>query len=270
MPDKKQPTIDLVIAPIEMTWPQLTNLVQTAEKIGIGAIRVWDHLTGESEDSDRRCMECWTLLSALAPLTNTIILSPMVINPLHRDPATLAVMIATLQEISGDRLEIGIGAGTGPGGINSREQEVLGRKLKGAKARRALLESYITQIREIWSGQVPHYKKLDTPPPLFIGGFGPKMATIAGDIADGFVTSAIVPEYPELITLAKQVTTRRHYPIILTDEFDAAAQRLEEDPDWLNKLRAKGVDRLALTVHHADSKAVNVIEQFAAKIKSTP
>ena len=264
----KKLKIDLVVAPIEMGWQEMIILAQTAERIGCGALWIWDHLTGSSENSKSRCMECWTVLSALAPLTNSISLGPLVFNPLHRDAVTLAVMCATLQEISGGRLEIGLGAGSGPGGVNAREQEILGRTLQGAKERRRMLQDYVSQIRKIWSGDVPHYNQLNNPPPLLIGGFGPRMATMAGKIADGFVTSTVVPNHIELISLATREAGRKNYPIIVTDELEDARQRLADDREWIKKLIAAGVRRLAVTVRHADQATVAAIEEFAAAVEA--
>ena len=264
----KKLRLDLVAAPIEMNWQELVNLAQTAERIGCGAFRVWDHLTGASEISEGRCLECWTVLSALAPLTNSITLGPLVINPLHRDAVTLAVMGATLQEISGGRLELALGAGSGPGGVNAREQEVLGRTLQSPKERRQVLVDYVLQIRKLWSGDIPHYNKLDNPPSLLIGGFGPKMATLAGKIADGYVTSLMVPNHAELIALANELAERDDYSIILTAEFEEANKHLADDPEWGNTLIAAGVHHLAINVHNADQATVATIEEFAGKVEA--
>ena len=260
---------DLVLAPIEMSWQETVNLAQTAERIGCGALRVWDHLTGSSENSESRFMECWTVLSALAPLTNSITLGPLVINPVHRDAATLAVMGATLQEISGGRLEISLGAGSGPGGVNAGEQEVLGRTLQGARERRRMLQDYVSQIRKIWSGDIPHYNKLNNPPPVLVGGFGPKMATLAGQAGDGFVTSIKVPDHLELISKATGAAAGKNYSIIVTAELEDAGKQLADDREWIKKLVAAGVRHLAVTARHADQATVTAIEELAAKVETS-
>ena len=56
-------------------------------------------------------LECWTVLSALAGTVPRVVLGPLVLNVANRDAGTLAVMAATLQEVSGGRLILGIGAG---------------------------------------------------------------------------------------------------------------------------------------------------------------
>jgi hypothetical protein len=72
-------------------------------------------------------LECWTVLSALAGTVSRVVLGPLVLNVANRDAGTLAVMAATLQEVCGSRLMLGIGAGGGSGTTYGLEQEALGR-----------------------------------------------------------------------------------------------------------------------------------------------
>src|SRR5713101_8383960 len=60
---------------------------------------------------DAPLLECWTTLSALAPLTQRIRLTPIVLAAPYRPPALLAKMAATHAAIHGGRLELGIGSG---------------------------------------------------------------------------------------------------------------------------------------------------------------
>jgi alkanesulfonate monooxygenase SsuD/methylene tetrahydromethanopterin reductase-like flavin-dependent oxidoreductase (luciferase family) len=112
----------------------------------------------------------------------------MVLNVANRDPGTLAVMAATLQEVSGGRLLLGLGAGGGPHTPYAAEQRVVGRPVPGDAARRAALEAAVATIRSVWTGTIDGvggFLRPDPPPPIVIGGFGPKMAELAGRVADG-------------------------------------------------------------------------------------
>lgn len=75
-----------------------------ADRLGYHSATLIDLLTAP-------LLECWTTLSALAPLTRQIRLTPLVLAAPYRPPALLAKMAATLDQISGGRLELGIGAG---------------------------------------------------------------------------------------------------------------------------------------------------------------
>ena len=81
-----------------------------AGEAGFGGVWLYDHLAGSVHGRDR-VLECWTTLSAIAATVPRIMVGPLVLNVANRPAGTLAVMAATLQELSGGRLLLGIGAG---------------------------------------------------------------------------------------------------------------------------------------------------------------
>ena len=86
---------------------RVRDIVLECEKLGYHSVWLDDHLMY----NDWPILETWTTLSALAPLTKRIRLGTMVTCAAHRNPALLAKTAATLDVISGGRLELGIGAG---------------------------------------------------------------------------------------------------------------------------------------------------------------
>ena len=91
------------------------------------------------------------------------------LNVANRDPGTLAVMAATLQEVSGGRLLLGIGAGGGRGTPYAAEQEALGRAVPGDAARRRAVDDAIATVRSVWADERPAasgFLRPDPAPPV--------------------------------------------------------------------------------------------------------
>jgi probable F420-dependent oxidoreductase len=93
-------------------WARIRQLALFAEAGGIDSLWVYDHLifrmAGEAEDGIH---EAWTLLSALAAVTERATLGTIVLGTGFRPPALTAKMAATLDEVSGGRLVLGLGTG---------------------------------------------------------------------------------------------------------------------------------------------------------------
>jgi alkanesulfonate monooxygenase SsuD/methylene tetrahydromethanopterin reductase-like flavin-dependent oxidoreductase (luciferase family) len=99
----------------EVRWPELRAIARIAEQAGFDSIWLGDHLlyrfaTGET----RGPWEAWTSLAGLAEATEHVAIGPLVAATAFHHPFMLAKMAATVDEISGGRLVLGLGAGWNP------------------------------------------------------------------------------------------------------------------------------------------------------------
>ena len=93
-------------------WTDILAMAQAAEAVGFDAVWVSDHVGFGGPDGEwRGAWESWTLLSALAASTSRVALGTYVLAVPFRNPALLAKMAETLDEVSGGRVILGVGAG---------------------------------------------------------------------------------------------------------------------------------------------------------------
>ena len=92
-------------------YGEIREIAQATEATGLDSVWVFDHLLYRFEGETSGLHECWTILSAIAEATSRVELGTIVLATAFRNPALLAKMAATLDEVSGGRLTLGLGCG---------------------------------------------------------------------------------------------------------------------------------------------------------------
>jgi probable F420-dependent oxidoreductase len=177
-----------------VAWPEYAAMARAAEEVGFDSISLGDHyLYRGGGRPERGPWEAWTLLAALAAVTERLKLAPLVACTAFHNPAVLAKMAATVDEVSGGRLELGLGAGW-----NEAEFRAFGIPFDHRASR---FEEAFEIIRRLLSGErvtfqgrfhrVEDAVLLPRPsrrPPLMIGSSGERMLTITLPHVDAWNT----------------------------------------------------------------------------------
>jgi len=115
----------------DTTWADLVKVWQIADEIDVFESGwIFDHFYPIFSDPTGPCLEAWSVLAALAQATTRLRMGTLVTAIHHRHPAVLAKMAASVDIISGGRLELGIGAGW-----NVEESSAYGLELGGIRDR---------------------------------------------------------------------------------------------------------------------------------------
>lgn len=194
-------------SPQNVSYGELPGLWRRADALGYDSAWLFDHFVPIFSDPSGPCFEGWTMLTALAAQTQRLHVGCLVTAMGYRNPGVLAKMGATLDVISGGRLELGIGAGW-----FEAEARAYGITFPDAKARLQQLDEGIQVIQKLWTQTLSDFqgmhfnlqqarcepKPVQRPHPrIWIGGQGEKVTLrIVAQRADGWDMDMVpVEEY---------------------------------------------------------------------------
>ena len=162
-----------------LAYVRLRAYARQAEDGGLDSLWVSDHvLLRPSSGTDRWTWEAWTILVSLAAATSRVELGSLVLCAPFRNPGLLARMALTMQEVSGGRLILGVGAGW-----HRPELELLGLPFDHLVSR---FETYLTALHPLLRQAWPASAR---PVSLLVGGDGPRLLEAAARFADSWNTS---------------------------------------------------------------------------------
>jgi probable F420-dependent oxidoreductase len=174
------------------SYDTIRAIVQRAETDGFDSIWLPDHLLYRKPDEPTRGVwEAWTMLAALAEATQRVEIGTLVLCNGFRNPAILAKMATTLDEVSHGRLILGIGAGW-----NEPEYQAFGlpfdHRVDSFEEALQILRPLLREGHVDFSGKYHQARSCDNVPagprpagpPLLVGGEGPRMLRLTAQYAD--------------------------------------------------------------------------------------
>jgi G6PDH family F420-dependent oxidoreductase len=176
---------------------ELIAQAQRAEAAGFSGLWISDHYHPWTEAQGQSAF-VWSVIGALAQATERVTVATGVTCPTLRiHPAVIAQAAATSQVMLKDRFTFGVGSG------EALNEHIFGDPWPEADERLEMLEEAVEVIRLLWQGGMQshrgrHYRVSnariytlpDTPPPIYVSGFGPKAVDLAARIGDGYCTTS--------------------------------------------------------------------------------
>jgi len=188
-----------------VSWPQWCALADACEEHDIETLFRSDHYISQSNESGNVAHDAWTTLAGLAARTTTLRFGTLVSPVTFRLPGLLANAAATVDHISGGRIELGLGAGW-----MEREHRAYGFPFPETATRLAMFAEQLEILYRLWTEERvdfrgAHYTLEDAPaqpkplqqphPPLLVGGSGTRgTAEPAARLADEYNTPFASPE----------------------------------------------------------------------------
>lgn len=246
-----------------VTWEHWCALADACEQHGIGTLFRSDHYISQSNEDANVAHDAWTIIAALAARTTKLRFGTLVTPATFRLPGVLANAVATADNVSGGRIELGLGAGW-----MEREHRAFGVPFPETNVRIEMFAEQLEIVHRLWTEEHvdfrgKHYTLENAPglpkpvqqphPPLIVGGSG-KRGTVepALRFADEYNTPFASPEEAaairaRVLPLRFSVMTGCIVGETHADAIERAQQlygRVQRDIDfhtWLERYRERAI-----------------------------
>jgi alkanesulfonate monooxygenase SsuD/methylene tetrahydromethanopterin reductase-like flavin-dependent oxidoreductase (luciferase family) len=270
-------------------YPQLLQQVRYADEAGLAFIGIQDH------PYQRRFLDAWTLISGLAVQTKRIRFFLNVANLALRPAPMLAKSVASLDVMTGGRIELGLGAGyfwqgiTAMGGpkrdpgeaVDAVEEAIRVCRLMWRGETGARFEGEHYQLRGANAGPVPAH-----PIAIFLGAIGPRMLGVTGSLCDGWVPSSPYVTPDQLMESHRRIdeaaaaagrdpsAIRRIYNVMGSITEEKTGDYLEGPVDrWVDELASLALEKRMDTLIFApndptDAQLRLFVEEVVPRVKA--
>jgi F420-dependent oxidoreductase-like protein len=267
-----------------VTWDDWLALARATEELGFDALFRSDHYGPVVAGEELGSLDAWATLAALATVTSRIRLGTLVSPATFRHPSVLAKNAATVDHISGGRVEVGLGAGW-----NDAEHARYGFPFPPLRERMGVFAEQLEVIHRQWAAEPfsfegEHYRLADSDPRpkpvqqphpnLIVGGSGrPRSVALAARWADEYNTLSTEPG--ELRALGERIAAacaqEERDPLPLSVMTRIPDGEPEEVVRKLAAIAEAGVERVMLQhLEHRDLDALRVIAEEVAPRLSAP
>ncbi|MCW2849367.1 MAG: class F420-dependent oxidoreductase [Marmoricola sp.] len=188
---------------------QLVEQAKAAADAGFEALWISDHFHPWNDEQGNSPF-VWSVIGAISQVCDLPVTTAVTCPTIRVHPAIIAQAAATSAELLGGKFVLGVGSG------EALNEHILGTVWPSADVRLEMLEEAVELIRELWTGevvtrqgkhyQVDHariYNVPDTPPEIYVSGFGAKAIDLAARIGDGYMN--VAPE-PDMVERFKQAS----------------------------------------------------------------
>ena len=177
----------------EYTPQELVDQAVRAEAAGFDALWISDHYHPWNHEQGEAPF-VWSVIGAIANATSLPVTTAVTCPTIRIHPAIIAQAAATTALLTEGRFQLGVGTG------ENLNEHILGDRWPPVDVRLEMLEEAVQVMRMLWSGEyVTHhgthytvenariFSRPESPPPVYVSGFGPKAVDVAARIGEGYV-----------------------------------------------------------------------------------